>query len=498
MKKYIRACAAVIIALCIALPNSGALAASLNKSVSFLSEPGIDVRYSWSAGTGRDRSFQQSAAAAVADYNSLVKAAAEQLVARSSYFEIRYNVGSSQASQIFKADSHFFSDIYSCDLPNTASDQDYLKYNLSSISLNASISGSYSILKFSPAYLTTASNEAFVEESVDRILEELNVYGSSQYEKIKAVSDYVIQNVEYDWTFSNYTAYHALYSGFAVCQGYSLLTYKLLTELGVPARIIPGLGTDSSGQSESHGWNIVQIGQYWYNLDNTWDDAGKTTKFFLKCDADFSGHTRDAEYATAAFYADHPMSPSDFDPSRDITMSPDSWAKPYVDSLSARGVIPEGLKSTYQNNITRAEFIAMIVNVYEYARGAYSLPGSSPFDDIADSMYRDQIMKGFALGLINGIDSDSFGPEQTLTREQCAKIISLAAGAITDTEIASGAVLPFVDGGDISAYAVPFVKYVFENGLMNGKDGGRFDPRGQLTRQEAMVIAERMIVKYGW
>lgn len=477
------------------LLSGSALAAATDRPAGFLDEH-IDVRYSLGTEAGRDAAFLENAAVPASDYNSLVKAAAQQLVERSSYFEIRYNVSSNKAAEIFKAGSRFFTDVYSCDLPGTTSDMDYLKYNMESISLNASITSSYSILQFTPAYLTTAQEEAFVDRAVGEILDKLNIYESGRYEKIKAVSDYIIQHVEYDWTFSKYTAYNALESGTAVCQGYSLLTYRLLAELGVPVRIIPGLGTDSLGNKESHGWNIVQIGQFWYNLDNTWDDTGMAMQFFLKCDANFSGHTRDAEYATAEFYAAYPMAPADYVPSADLP--PSDWAKPYVDALSARGVVPSGLMSDYQSDITRAEFIALIVNIYELVRGAYSPAGSSPFDDIAGSAYQAQIAKGFDLGFINGTGQYSFGPEQTLTREQCAKIISLTVGEMTDTEIQAGAALPFADASAIQGYALPFVRYVYENGLMNGKDGGRFDPQGRLTRQEAMVIAERMLVNYGW
>ena len=112
----------------------------------------------------------------------------------------------------------------------------------------------------------------------------------------------------------------------------------------------------SPGQANGgdHGWNIVKLGQYWYNLDVTWDDTTGRTKWFLKSDAAFSDHTRDGEYLTDAFYAQYPMSPADYDPlsAARQTDSPSSWAKVEVDTLGARGVIPEALQSGYQNGIT--------------------------------------------------------------------------------------------------------------------------------------------------
>ena len=64
-----------------------------------------------------------------------------------------------------------------------------------------------------------------------------------------------------------------------VCQGYALLTYRLLGRLDVPCKII---------MSDTHSWNIVQMEDgLWYHLDCTNDDLGIYGKqniydYFLK------------------------------------------------------------------------------------------------------------------------------------------------------------------------------------------------------------------------
>ena len=74
----------------------------------------------------------------------------------------------------------------------------------------------------------------------------------------------------------------------------------MLKEVDIPVRLIPGY---SGG--ELHGWNIVKLGKYYYNLDATWDavtyQKGLGYKFFLKGD-NFSKHTRMKEYKSATFY----------------------------------------------------------------------------------------------------------------------------------------------------------------------------------------------------
>lgn len=48
-----------------------------------------------------------------------------------------------------------------------------------------------------------------------------NESGMSDLQKARALHDYLAQHVEYDLTYSKYTAYYALVEGTAVCEGYT-------------------------------------------------------------------------------------------------------------------------------------------------------------------------------------------------------------------------------------------------------------------------------------
>jgi hypothetical protein len=76
---------------------------------------------------------------------------------------------------------------------------------------------------------------------------------------------------------------------------------------GVDARLIAG---DAGGP---HAWNIVKMGDYYYNLDSTWD-AGLRPNYmwFLKCPDTFVNHYRDFEYSTSEFNAAYPMGAADY------------------------------------------------------------------------------------------------------------------------------------------------------------------------------------------
>lgn len=142
---------------------------------------------------------------------------------------------------------------------------------------------------------------------------------SSDYDKLRAVYDYLYDNVAYDTVRSNHRGYHlkttayaALIQHTAVCQGYSVAMYRLLRELGVDCRIITGMA-EYDGVSEYHSWNIVRIDGVYYNIDPTWDRALNTHDYFLKSDASFTDHVRDEQFTTEAFYEQYPMAESDYD-----------------------------------------------------------------------------------------------------------------------------------------------------------------------------------------
>jgi transglutaminase/protease-like cytokinesis protein 3 len=89
----------------------------------------------------------------------------------------------------------------------------------------------------------------------------------NDYEKEKTIHDYIVSNIAYDTDLINYTAYDALTQGKAVCQGFSLLTYRMMQDVGIETRIVDGIAG-----GESHVWNEVKLDGEWYHLDTTWDD----------------------------------------------------------------------------------------------------------------------------------------------------------------------------------------------------------------------------------
>lgn len=98
----------------------------------------------------------------------------------------------------------------------------------------------------------------------------------NDYEDIKMVHDYLVENIEYDTSLQEkniYNIYGALINGKCVCEGYARAFKYLLDGLGIESTMVIGKGINSSGQSENHAWNYVKLENNWYAVDCTWDDT---------------------------------------------------------------------------------------------------------------------------------------------------------------------------------------------------------------------------------
>lgn len=159
------------------------------------------------------------------------------------------------------------------------------------------------------SYLTTPQQEGIVNEQVQAIVSKWQ--GLSNFDKIRAVNDYIVTNTVYTTasSASPHSAYAVLAEGKGVCQGYALLALKMLQELGITTKYVVGYVG-----AEGHAWNLVQLDGQWYHLDPTWNDPvpdrtrAVSYEYFLVDDATLAqDHTwiqKDYPAATSKRFAD--------------------------------------------------------------------------------------------------------------------------------------------------------------------------------------------------
>lgn len=123
---------------------------------------------------------------------------------------------------------------------------------------------------------------------VNKIKKKIIKSGMSDFEKTKAIHDWLVYNINYDYESytkgkapkSSLTVKGTLTGKKALCEGYALSFEALAKSAGLEVKTIYGT-SKSKGTWEDHAWNQVKVNGKWYNIDVTWDDsnvAGMTAK----------------------------------------------------------------------------------------------------------------------------------------------------------------------------------------------------------------------------
>lgn len=148
----------------------------------------------------------------------------------------------------------------------------------------------------------------------------LNNINGTNYQKMKQVHDWLVDNIEYDESLSRdniRNIYGALEEKMVVCEGYTKAFKYYMDELKIPCVIVYGTGTNSEGKTESHSWNYVKINESWYAIDVTWDDPiikgnGKLTnklryEYFCKGSNKFNkNHISDGKFSDSSITFNYP------------------------------------------------------------------------------------------------------------------------------------------------------------------------------------------------
>jgi len=166
---------------------------------------------------------------------------------------------------------------------------------------------------------------------------------------------------------------------------------------------------------------------------------------------------------------------------------PSSWARAEVNYAIYLGIVPESLQCSYTAPITRAEYCALAVNLYEGITGE-EITERKTFTDTNDA----NVEKMAAVGVVNGTgDGTVFSPNAQLTREQAATMLARLAAALS---LPIGDNEPnFTDKAQISSWAYDAVGQVQLAGIMNGTgDGSVFTPKGTYTREQSILTMVRI------
>jgi len=143
----------------------------------------------------------------------------------------------------------------------------YIQYTVKSYAFNYKGSNVSAEVHVTLSYRETKEQTDYVNRKVTNVLKEIIKPDMTDHEKVKVIHDWIVLNLSYDTSLKKYTAYDGLVTGSTVCQGYSLLAYRMLERVGIDNRIVEG-----TAGGQLHAWNIVNLDGKWYHMDTTWDD----------------------------------------------------------------------------------------------------------------------------------------------------------------------------------------------------------------------------------
>ena len=171
-----------------------------------------------------------------------------------------------------------------------------------------------------------------------------------------------------------------------------------------------------------------------------------------------------------------------------------SWASEAIYGLCDSGVI-NGVgdrRFAPDDSVTREQLAKMIVG----ASKTEIKSGDTPFGDIDNSeWYADFVKTAYDSDITKGISDTEFGVGESVTREDLAVMAYRAAQKVGKLSDVTGDDNGFKDGESISDYAKEAVAALKSSGIINGDENGNFNPSNSCTRAEAAKIIYNIFFK---
>lgn len=175
----------------------------------------------------------------------------------------------------------------------------------------------------------------------------------------------------------------------------------------------------------------------------------------------------------------------------------DFWARPFINALSARGIIT-GFAGKYfrpSQPVTRAEFATLLQETFN--RNPTQIAANKFKDVPSDFWATPAIDLATKSGFLKGYPGDVFRPEQEISRAQA--LVAIASGLNLVTKSSADQTLQsYQDAAQIPKYATDKIAAATEAGLVvNHPNPKLLNPNGAATRAEVAAIIYQALVRSG-
>lgn len=205
------------------------------------------------------------------------------------------------------------------------------------------------------------------------------------------------------------------------------------------------------------------------------------------------------------------------------------WAQDVIEDAMANGYVDLSEEFRPNDAITRAEFTKIVCTMFGIDTENLD-EKEETFSDISeDNWYYEYVValynEGEVGSIINGYEDGTFRPNQTITREEAAKVVAQAflvrggelnlletidldgnislvttSGTITSAEVTTttnstivhlDSKTSFIDDEEIRAWADGSVSNLQDKNIIEGYEDNTFRPQNTITRAEALVMLNR-------
>jgi hypothetical protein len=174
----------------------------------------------------------------------------------------------------------------------------------------------------------------------------------------------------------------------------------------------------------------------------------------------------------------------------------DHWAKDEIKEMAGLGIVNgvDSEKFLPDNHVTRAEFFAMLFRGLKINLHKFN----GCYDDVKkDEWYADIVQTAKDMELINSgmLFENNFMSNASINRQEMATVIATAYNKAKGIVNEANNNQKFKDQEIIQQWAVGYVSEVADLGIISGMPDGKFEPYLNATRAEATVIIKRFLDK---
>lgn len=231
-----------------------------------------------------------------------------------------------------------------------------------------------------------------------------------------------------------------------------------------------------------------------YVLDNLTVTSSNGSEISLTDagDGEYTFTMPDSAVTVAATFredtGENPENPEDGMPFADV--AEEDWFYDAVSYVYEQGLMNGTSDTAFEPDLTTTR--GMIVTILYRLEESPAVTGTSSFADVAAGQYyADAVAWAAANDIVTGYDVYTFGPDDTITREQMAAILYRYADYKGYDVTATADLSAYTDADDISTWAQTAMGWANAEELITGVTTTTLEPAGSATRAQVAAILMR-------